>query len=168
MGYNSAQPAAVVARTTDFRFALAALATSPVCSLQKKLEGVEVLLSPEYRKPRRRMTARFGTAGLDGKDKKAIRDWVRAVHRLRPVAMPLPLDRKKDEASDEQLVDWLERHLAPDLRTVSKQRWLYLQDINRKNIKQPVAPGKMCSWLPCYIFSPRSFVACTRRQGRRH
>ena len=49
----------VAGRRTDFRFALAALATSPVCSLQKKLEGVEVLLSPEYRKPRRRMTARF-------------------------------------------------------------------------------------------------------------
>ena len=87
---RASQPAAVVARTTDCRFALAALATSPVCSLQKKLEGVEVLLSPEYRKPRRRMTARFGTAGLDEKDKKAIRDWVRAVHRSSGCSTPIP------------------------------------------------------------------------------
>ena len=40
---RASQPAAVVARTTDCRFALAALATSPVCSLQKKLEKKEEL-----------------------------------------------------------------------------------------------------------------------------
>ena len=51
---RASQPSAVVGRTTDCRFALAALATSPVCSLQKKLQGVEVLLSPHYRTPRRR------------------------------------------------------------------------------------------------------------------
>ena len=30
-------------RRTDFRFAVAAIASSPVCSLAKKLEGIQVL-----------------------------------------------------------------------------------------------------------------------------
>ena len=123
---RASQPSAVVGRTTDCRFALAALATSPVCSLQKKLQGVEVLLSPHYRTPRRRMTARFGTGGLDENGKDAIRSWVKAVHRLRRAAMPPPFDRQDGRTSDEQLFDWLEHHLTDELRTVSKQRWLYL------------------------------------------
>ena len=115
----------VAGRRTDFRFALAAIASSPVCSLAKKLEGVEVLLSDEYRKISRRKMARF-VSGLRDQVKRAIRTWVELVHRLRPVTMPPPLIKSQKHTSDESLMDWLEEHMTLDPAAVSKQRWLYL------------------------------------------
>ena len=97
----------VAGRRTDFRFALAAIASSPVCSLAKKLEGVEVLLSDEYRKISRRKMARF-VSGLRDQDKRAIRTWVDRVHRLCPVTVPPPLVESQKQKSDDLLMDWLQ------------------------------------------------------------
>ena len=76
-------------RRTDFRFAVAAIASSPVFSLAKKFEGIQILLLDEHRKTRRCKTARFVSA-LCGQDKRAIRTWVDRVHRLRSVTVPPP------------------------------------------------------------------------------
>ena len=138
----------VAGRRTDFRFALAAIASSPVCSLAKKLEGVEVLLSDEYRKIRRRKMARF-VSGLRDQDKRAIRTWVELVHRLRPVTMPPPLIESQKHTSDESLMDWLEEHMTLDPAAVSQQRWLYLPRSLLENGQQQgarfVRAGR-CSW----------------------
>ena len=94
-------------RRTDFRFALAAIARSPVCSLAKKFEGIHILLLDEHRKTRRCKTARFVSA-LCGQDKRAIRTWVDRVHRLRPVTVPPPLVESQKQKSDDLLMDWLQ------------------------------------------------------------
>ena len=92
---------------TDFRFALAAIARSPVCSLAKKFEGIQILLLDEHRKTRRCKTARFVSA-LCGQDKRAIRTWVDRVHRLRSVTVPPPLVESQKQKRDDLQMDWLQ------------------------------------------------------------
>ena len=86
---------------------LAAIARSPVFSLAKKFEGIQILLLDEHRKICRCKTARFVSA-LRDQVKRAIRTWVDRVHRLRPVTVPPPLVESQKQKSDDLLMDWLQ------------------------------------------------------------